>query len=755
MSKSYSTLALFLILGVTQASAQFLDVVSGELPPYNVPVNLVRDHFTGQGIEILDVQFDGNPQAVGYFTGGESTIGLHRGLIMSTGRAASSGINYGAEAVGTIFASTVNGVTLNDPILAAQSTGPLNDLVRYQITFRASGDSVRFRYVFASEEYPEYSCTTFNDIFGFYLQGPGYPIPVNIARVPGTNLPVAINNVHPFNSQNVPTPDPCPPFNVQYYNDNGNTQDQPVYDGYLDVFTAEAAVVPCGVYVITLALADVSDSAYDSAVFLEANSLVGSTDISASFDPGDAILPENADADTVFLTFSDIPQTLLPLTLTLGGTAQNGVDYLALDTVATITTADTVLQFLIQPVPDTLNELIETVTLTVRDTGCFYRIFTLFLADQDSTFIPLDSLVFTGPVLLTAPAPTALNNLKWSVSNNVPLTIDPPLSMVYSDMTVQAGGINNFPLSTLSDISLLESVCINVAHAWVSDLNLYLFAPNGQFVELSSGNGGNGGNYTNTCFSPLATESITYGLPAAPATAAPFSGTFQPEGDWNDLLGAPLNGVWRLGIIDNNSNVQGQLLDWSLSFSGAGMGGFHYLWSTGDSLRSIVVSDSGMYAVTVSNAIATFTKTYVLYTSCNSADSLTVVLAPGESYTFGGQVLSQPGDYSLTIPAANGCDSTVYLHLELTSTAVEASADRTLYFSPNPATDETLVSWPNDASFSSIRAFDMNGRLVFSENIAGAENATLHTSGWTPGWYTVELEGSTGKRVMGRLMVKH
>lgn len=810
MSKFFTFLACWLLLAQS-VSAQFLDVAPGEIAPYNNMADLLRDHLTGSGIEILDVQFDGVPAAMGYFTGGDDAIGLHRGLILSTGRASSQGTSYGAQDQGIDFATTDHNFDLDDDLLAAQTTGPLYDLVRYRITFRASSDSIRFRYVFASEEYPEYSCSPFNDVFGFFLEGPGYAAPVNIARVPGSNLPVAINNVHPGNAIF-----DCPPLNASYYHDNNQSNEQPVYDGFLSIFTAEAAVQPCGVYTMTLALADVSDGVFDSAVFLEANSFVAEADISVSFSPGEAVLPENALADTIAMAFSAIPPELLPLTLSLEGTATIGVDYLGLDSIYTISTSDTILYLPIQPVADTLVELFETVALTVRDTACFYRVFTIYLADPDSAFKPVQIAALNGGLaVLNAASPSALNNLDWTVSNNNPLPIDPPLTMVYSDLAVLAGGdgqkpaqlaaAGKMPLSILSDLSLLESVCVNIQHGWDDDLNLYLFAPNGRFVELSTDNGGNGDNYTNTCFSPAATQSITFGAPFAPATAAPFTGTFQPEGNWNDILGAPLDGVWRLGLLDDNSGFQGQLLNWSLSFNGVNLGAFQYKWNTGDTSQTLTVTEAGTYTVTISNTLSAFTQTFVVQPECSvveeieagvcpggtfnfngttlvtpgvytqtlvapngcdslivltlnnlptDSDTLYVVLSPGQTYDFGGQTLSQAGEYTQILSNAYGCDSTIYLLLDIVSATDQLADIASFQISPNPASGNTLLRWDAAQGFRQLRVYDPGGRMVYTANVAQTDQWPLRTADWQAGWYWVELLDDAGNSVGKRLLVR-
>ena len=115
--------------------------------------------------------------------------------------------------------------------------------------------------------------TTYNDVFGFFISGPGitgpYSAPagfpngsVNIATVPNSNpaLPITISSVN-----NV--------LNSPYYIDNQNTIPQTVAcNGFTSVFTAKAQV-QCGeTYHIRLAIADGTDTGLDSWVFLEAGS---------------------------------------------------------------------------------------------------------------------------------------------------------------------------------------------------------------------------------------------------------------------------------------------------------------------------------------------------------------------------------------------------------------------------------------------------------------------------------------------------
>jgi len=86
-------------------------------------------------------------------------------------------------------------------ILNPNSAGDFNDIAVLEFDFVALGDSVWFDYVFASDEYPEFSGSSFNDTFGFFMSGPGINGPYsdnseNLAVIPGTDVGVTINNVN-------------------------------------------------------------------------------------------------------------------------------------------------------------------------------------------------------------------------------------------------------------------------------------------------------------------------------------------------------------------------------------------------------------------------------------------------------------------------------------------------------------------------------------------------------------------------------
>jgi T1SS-143 domain-containing protein len=108
-------------------------------------------------------------------------------------------------------------------------------------------------------------------------------------------------------------------------------------------------------------------------------------------------------------------------------------------------------------------------------------------------------------------------------------------------------------LSSIGDLNVL----INLDHTWNADLDIFLVSPNGTRVELTTDNGGNSNNYTNTVFDDEASTDISSG-------SGPFTGSFRPEGDLSDLDGEDPNGTWTLEITDDMGLDVGTLFNWQL-----------------------------------------------------------------------------------------------------------------------------------------------------------------------------------------------
>lgn len=227
------------------------------------PLQMVQNYFVGNGICIDSASYKGNPKSIGAFlNGGSTNLGLNSGLILSSGYVdGSGGYQIGSRVSNFLSDMTDSGT---DTTLQALVSNSVNDASALTFDFITHADTISFRFVFASEEYPEFVGSSFNDVFGFFISGPdpsgGYYSEKNIAFIPGTTIPITINNLNGSSYS-------------QYYIDNQSMNGQSIiFDGFTTVITAKCAVIPCSHYNIKIAIGDVSDQAYDSGVFLEAGS---------------------------------------------------------------------------------------------------------------------------------------------------------------------------------------------------------------------------------------------------------------------------------------------------------------------------------------------------------------------------------------------------------------------------------------------------------------------------------------------------
>ncbi len=560
----------FLFINKIQAQIQVSDA---SIPPFT-PENLISNYFLGEGVKVLSITYEGKNTAVGYFDKAKANVGIQRGIVMTTGRVANDPTNLSVKGVtnpASQNASTANAFTGFDPDIEKllKPGQAVKDMAKYTITFIPTSDTLRFKYVFASEEYPEYACSSFNDAFGFFISGPGINGPyqnngANIALVPGTNLPVSIDNIHPQNGAN------CPPKNAQYYiANNGNKQ--PVYDGLTKVFTAEAIVTPCQTYTIKLIICDASDEILDSGVFLEAKSFgTGALRVEPQAVSLDGTVIEGCTNGQVTFRLPKKVDEPFNIDVKLIGTAVNGVDYEQIPLKLQIPNGDSAITVPIIALSDNLKEGTESIGFDVQIDVCHRDTFWIYLNDNKiaSPKLGKDTIICKGEVFsrdatlpIPLPPPLVFEN-KDSIDINTVTPFDPKIPATVSNIKVF--GVQPVQLKA----GMIESVCLNIKHQWIDDVDCYLIAPNGQFIDLTTDNGGSGGNgagldyYKNTCFKPSATVPITSG-------SSPFTGNFQAEGPWSDLWGAPdnpANGTWKLQLIDDQTGAQGKLLDWKITF---------------------------------------------------------------------------------------------------------------------------------------------------------------------------------------------
>ncbi|MBE2247789.1 MAG: choice-of-anchor L domain-containing protein [Candidatus Competibacteraceae bacterium] len=489
------SLLFFSCLACTTLSFSQLQVNNTQTPN-----DLVQNILAGQGVQISNVLFNGapgntiNPQ-IGSFNGATSNIGLPSGIIMCTGDigvAVGPNNQDGATVGGGFFGAS-------DPDLDILAGNNTNDKAVLEFDFIPAGNTVTFRYVFGSEEYNEYVCSGFNDVFGFFISGPGITgtfqlQAINIAIIPNTSTPVAINTINngtPGAFGSAPTCaaiDPLWNTHTAYYFDNaGGTSVQ--FDGFTVVMEAVAQVQCNQTYHLKIAIADAGDTGLDSGVFLEAGSLQSDElQIAGITSSGDSLMIEGCNTAYWIFTRPNANDTAY-IDIGVFGTATMGVDYSNLPSQIVMPPgvfSDTIS---ISSIADFITEGTETITLAIYFSNACSgdsATATLYLQDYEnlSAILMSDTVVCTQigesallyPLISGGAAPYSFvwNNLTDTTDT---VTVSPPITTDFF-VTIQDG----CGYSTISDTITVTIQCPiivpNVLSANSDGLNDVFFIPN-------------------------------------------------------------------------------------------------------------------------------------------------------------------------------------------------------------------------------------------------------------------------------------
>jgi len=122
---------------------------------------------------------------------------------------------------------------------------------------------------------------------------------------------------------------------------------------------------------------------------------------------------------------------------------------------------------------------------------------------------------------------------------------------------VVASGLPNVANSTFGFVS----VCIDITHTWDGDLKITLKSPLGFEAILSNNHGGDGDNYSNTCFRMDGQNGYVS------QNTAPFTGIYIPDQSLNGFnIGMNPNGTWQLCVQDMAGADVGNLNSFSITF---------------------------------------------------------------------------------------------------------------------------------------------------------------------------------------------
>jgi gliding motility-associated-like protein len=324
-----------------------------------------------------------------------------------------------------------------------------------------------------------------------------------------------------------------------------------------------------------------------------------------------------------------------------------------------------------------------------------------------------DSVVFSGSSTSTVNQQVTFNSTGSTPIND--------LSTAFS--TINVSGLGN-PTINITSIS---QVCINLTHTWDSDIDITLQCPGGLQLLLSGANGGAGDNYTNTCFTPVATNVIG----STGNNTAPFTGTYAPEGagGFSNFNGCNSNGTWTLTIADMVGGDFGNLIGWSIVFNDNVTPAVSWSPNTGMTGANTLTPS---FTPTVSG---TYTVTLSTFAGCTVTDTVQVMVNPLPTPFAGNDAAICSGD--TTNLNANGGSTFSWSPAAGLSSASVANPDAF----PTATTDYTVTVSNGTCSGQDVVQVLVNPLPVVDAGTGGTvcngTNVNLQASGansytWTP-----------------------
>jgi gliding motility-associated-like protein len=415
-----------------------ITVIDGFAPDFLVENVLLGDFC----MDVNNVNAPGAAISYGVFFDGELSIIIETGIILS------SGSIYNAEGPNNATGTSTNTGGPGDPDLQLVSGTNMNDCAVLEFDFTPDQDSIRFNYVFASEEYCDFVGSPYNDAFGFFLSGPGISGPytnnaINLARLPD-GTPVSINTVNfttngMYYVDNTPSNSPisggCTPEEIA---NNPKAQLEIEYDGFTVPLVAESPVLPCSTYHIKLAVGDGTDAIFDSAVFIEKNSFIsGSTETIVSevgYTAEDAFEAIEG-CEGAYIYFRRIAlNTMFDLTFDINvlpsSTAEEGIDFGDIPSTFTIPAGQWGDTLWLDIFPDGIIEGLEVIEMSVIGfCACTDPTFEVYINDPPELFVESSPQEFCEPtnVLLSVAVDGGTPGYlyEWQNGTNTATTVAP------------------------------------------------------------------------------------------------------------------------------------------------------------------------------------------------------------------------------------------------------------------------------------------------------------------------------------------
>jgi CHU_C Type IX secretion signal domain/SprB repeat/Calx-beta domain len=661
----------------------------------------------GDCFDVSNVKYYGDPISIGKFDNGKSALALDKGIVMSTGSIKSAEGPNDSASYGSYSADLIG--QDGDLKKLLNSTQKLRDQSVIEFDFVPTTNKIQFEFVFASEEYCEYVFSDYNDIFGFFLSGPGINGTFskgakNIALIPNTTQNVSINNINNAT-------------NSQYYVNNvsnlgnlngscpslssvGKYLSETQFDGFTKPLIATADVIPCQTYHIKLAIADVKDQGYDSAVFLKANSFNSGSNVIVA-----PSIPKTLgyDAQTVYegcdstaFTFTrldnDLTQPLvIPFSIDVSSTATEGVDYQPIAKTVTIPIGATFVKVPINVLSDNQAEGDETIILSVdKSCSCSKAKIAIKIKDKKPLTLSVTDTAFCGTSKSITLSPTVKNSIgkvtyAWDTGETTnKINIKPAQSSNYilkiadecGQKTQDTATITLAPNPTASLKTTTYSIC-KENQAISLPVTLTGLSP----YTISYSINGKIKTDTNIKLDAFLIKADTIGIIQLVAVSGAGC-----DGTVNGKVNILLDPIKLLPTVTNAKCNGGNDGSAQVNISGSGTAPYQYNWSNGSSNNHPKNFKKGNYTVTVTDVNQCQGTTSLTIDEPSPLGSKIIKTKPAtcanpyggyiEAIGFGGtppytfqwlDVKGKPfqkdslqwGDYQAIVKDGNGCEATI------------------------------------------------------------------------------------------------
>ena len=254
----------------------------------------MADAIFGTGVTVVSASYSGDSRSSAIYSNGDAlapgATPADTGVILSTGRVTDFTRSGGDPNRSSSTSTNTNGQNNNPDFNAAAGTNTY-DASYLDVDFVPDADTMTMRFVFSSEEYPEFTNSVYQDFVGVWVNG------VQVDIVPGNG------DVDPANLNE--------DDNSNLFLDNTGDAYNTEMDGLTITLTMTMQVNPGEVNSIRIGIADVVDSSYDSNLLIAGDSI--QTELVAQ---ADTVNLYTSSTKTIDVLDNDLNNTGSALTIT-------------------------------------------------------------------------------------------------------------------------------------------------------------------------------------------------------------------------------------------------------------------------------------------------------------------------------------------------------------------------------------------------------------------------------------------------------